>query len=82
MTNSQLKTLLELKVEEYNIPGFIPLDPVSIPHKYSEKQDIEITAFCQTPNAICNPAVAIGGTSAAAIAAPARADDKCRRVCA
>lgn len=45
MTDSQLKTLLELKVEEYNVPGFIPLDPVSIPHKYSEKQDIEITAF-------------------------------------
>ncbi|MDN3203418.1 TIGR02757 family protein [Algoriphagus sediminis] len=42
---SDLKDFLDSKVEEYNQPGFIPLDPISIPHEYSKKQDIEITAF-------------------------------------
>ncbi|MDF1695468.1 MAG: TIGR02757 family protein [Saprospiraceae bacterium] len=45
MTDSQLKSFLDLKVKKYNIPGFIPLDPISIPHKYSIYQDIEITGF-------------------------------------
>lgn len=29
----------------YNRPDFIPNDPVSIPHQYLQKQDIEITGF-------------------------------------
>lgn len=33
------------KVEEYNVPAFIPDDPISIPHKFSKKQDIEIAGF-------------------------------------
>lgn len=41
----QLKDFLDLKYEEYNQPGFITHDPVSIPHAYSKKQDIEITGF-------------------------------------
>ena len=45
MTDRQLKQLLDQKVTQYNVPGFIPLDPISIPHKYSKLQDIEITAF-------------------------------------
>ena len=45
MTGDQLKLFLDNKVEEYNIPGFIPLDPISIPHKYTLKQDVEITGF-------------------------------------
>ena len=40
-----MKTLLEEKVHQYNRPGFIDMDPVSIPHRYSKLQDIEITAF-------------------------------------
>ncbi|MHA7128295.1 TIGR02757 family protein [Algoriphagus namhaensis] len=40
-----LKGFLDQKVEEYNQPGFIELDPVSIPHRFSEKQDIEISGF-------------------------------------
>ncbi|MBW3466547.1 TIGR02757 family protein [Arthrospiribacter ruber] len=41
----ELKDFLDSKVEKYNQPGFIELDPVSIPHQYSKKEDIEITAF-------------------------------------
>ncbi|WP_229203383.1 TIGR02757 family protein [Dyadobacter jejuensis] len=37
--------LLEAKVEQYNRPDFIALDPISIPHQYTRPQDIEITAF-------------------------------------
>lgn len=40
-----LKDFLDQKVSEYNRPGFIPLDPVSIPHRFSKKQDIEIAGF-------------------------------------
>lgn len=37
-----LKAFLDSKVIQYNQPGFIPNDPVSIPHLFSKKQDIEI----------------------------------------
>jgi uncharacterized protein (TIGR02757 family) len=40
-----LKDYLDSKVEEYNQPGFIPNDPISIPHQYTKPQDIEITGF-------------------------------------
>lgn len=40
-----LKVFLDLKVEQFNQPDFIHNDPISIPHQYSKKQDIEITAF-------------------------------------
>ncbi len=42
---TDLKSFLDDKVEEYNRPGFISNDPISIPHGYTKKQDIEITAF-------------------------------------
>ncbi len=42
---SELKEFLDSKVQEYNQPGFIELDPISIPHQYSLTQDIEITGF-------------------------------------
>ena len=29
----------------YNTPAFIDSDPVQFPHRYSEKKDIEISAF-------------------------------------
>lgn len=41
----KLKDFLDLKVKQYNQSGFIRHDPVSIPHAYSLKQDIEITGF-------------------------------------
>jgi uncharacterized protein (TIGR02757 family) len=42
---SELKELLEIKTKEYNAHSFIELDPVSIPHRFSKKEDIEISAF-------------------------------------
>jgi uncharacterized protein (TIGR02757 family) len=41
----ELKSFLDEKVKTYNEPGFIVNDPVSIPHKFSKKQDIEIAGF-------------------------------------
>lgn len=43
--NEELKEFLDLKVKQYNQPDFITLDPVSIPHRFTEKQDIEIAGF-------------------------------------
>lgn len=37
--------LLNEKAEQYNHPDFIELDPISIPHRFSLKQDIEISGF-------------------------------------
>ncbi len=42
---NDVKTFLEKKVAQYNQPQFIAADPVSIPHRFSKKQDIEIAAF-------------------------------------
>lgn len=41
----ELKNFLDFKVEQYNRPNFIENDPISIPHQYTLKQDIEIAAF-------------------------------------
>ncbi len=40
-----LKGFLDEKVAHYNCPNFIILDPISIPHSFSKKQDIEISGF-------------------------------------
>ncbi len=40
-----LKDFLDEKVELYNTTRFIELDPISIPHQFRKKQDIEIAAF-------------------------------------
>ena len=40
-----LKEFLDEKADFYNHPDFIPPDPISIPHRFSLKQDIEIAAF-------------------------------------
>ena len=45
MNKSELKEFLDEKVLEYNNPKFIESDPIQIPHKYSIKEDIEISAF-------------------------------------
>jgi len=42
---TSLKTFLDNKVAQYNSPSFIKNDPVSIPHLFSKKQDIEIAAL-------------------------------------
>ncbi|WP_175403973.1 TIGR02757 family protein [Mucilaginibacter sp. PPCGB 2223] len=40
-----LKAFLDSKVQQYNRPDFIPNDPISIPHLFTQKQDIEIMGF-------------------------------------
>ena len=42
---NDLKIFLDKKVDEYNRPFFITADPISIPHAFSKKQDIEIAGF-------------------------------------
>lgn len=39
------KLFLNKMVEKYNSPDFIPNDPISIPHHYTRKEDIEISGF-------------------------------------
>ena len=40
-----IKSFLDSKVIEYNRPEFIENDPISIPHLFKKKQDIEIMGF-------------------------------------
>jgi len=40
-----LKIFLDAKVDQFNRPGFIELDPISIPHQFRKRQDIEIAGF-------------------------------------
>ncbi|MBB6127373.1 TIGR02757 family protein [Mucilaginibacter lappiensis] len=40
-----VKAFLDAKVAQYNQPGFIENDPISIPHMFTRKQDIEIMGF-------------------------------------
>ncbi len=42
---NSLADFLNKKVVEYNHPSFIAPDPVSIPHCFTKKQDIEIAGF-------------------------------------
>ncbi len=42
---SNLKALLDECIGKYNQPSFIESDPICIPHRFTKKQDIEITAF-------------------------------------
>lgn len=45
MENSELKELLNSLVDKYNRVEFIDSDPISVPHLFTKKQDIEIAAF-------------------------------------
>ena len=45
MTCAELKAFLDRKVEEYNLPAFIGADPISVPHRFTKKPDIEIAGF-------------------------------------
>lgn len=41
----ELKDFLDSKVIEYNTIDFIEPDPISVPHRYSLKEDVEIAGF-------------------------------------
>ncbi len=43
--HQQMYDLLEKKAAFYNNPDFIEKDPVSIPHHFTQKEDIEIAGF-------------------------------------
>ncbi len=45
MDTTHLQALLDEKVDKYERPDFIDPDPISIPHRYSRPQDIEITGL-------------------------------------
>lgn len=45
MEFKELKCFLEEKCSQYNKPSFIKSDPISVPHTFSKKEDIEIAAF-------------------------------------
>ncbi|GAB3254774.1 TIGR02757 family protein [Larkinella harenae] len=45
MSIDSVKELLDQKVEQYNQRSFIEKDPISIPHRFSRRQDIEIMGF-------------------------------------
>jgi uncharacterized protein (TIGR02757 family) len=45
MVDSNLKYFLDKNVNKYNCIDFIESDPISIPHKYTIKEDIEIAGF-------------------------------------
>jgi uncharacterized protein (TIGR02757 family) len=45
MTDAQIKKILNANYEKFNRPNFIQDDPISIPHAYSKKEDIEIIGF-------------------------------------
>ena len=42
---NELKSFLDEKVEQYNSLSFIAPDPISVPHQFSSKKDIEISGF-------------------------------------
>lgn len=42
---SEVKQFLEEKYLQYNTPAFIPFDPISIPHRFTELHDREISGF-------------------------------------
>lgn len=43
--SQQLKEFLDKKVDEYNTISFIKSDPITVPHRFQKKQDIEIAGF-------------------------------------
>jgi uncharacterized protein (TIGR02757 family) len=45
LNDTELFEFLEIKYKKYNQISFIESDPISIPHQFSKKEDIEIAGF-------------------------------------
>lgn len=45
LSEDELRDFLESKYHSFNVSAFIDDDPVSIPHRYASRADIEISAF-------------------------------------
>ena len=61
--DKKLKAFLDQKVNEYNQPGFIPHDPICVPHRFTKQQDIEIAAFFASIFAWGNRTIIINKTT-------------------
>jgi uncharacterized protein (TIGR02757 family) len=45
LASADLKEFLDQKYLEFNTPRFIEKDPISVPHQFTKKEDIEIAGF-------------------------------------
>ncbi len=63
MDFKELKEYLDFKSDQYNNPDFIESDPIQIPHRYSLKEDIEISAFLASTIAWGNRKMIINSAS-------------------
>jgi len=45
LKKEELRDLLDARVDLYNRPEFIGLDPISIPHRFNAREDIETSGF-------------------------------------
>ncbi|MDC7998233.1 TIGR02757 family protein [Gilvibacter sediminis] len=45
MNRTELKAFLDEKAAYYEQPAFLEQDPIQIPHRYTQKEDIEISGF-------------------------------------
>lgn len=63
MNQSELKDFLDEKVALYNQPKFIESDPIQIPHRFSQKEDIEIAGFLSATIAWGNRKMIINNAS-------------------
>ena len=63
MEENKLIDFLNRKVDEYNQPSFIHADPISVPHRFAKKQDIEISAFFASIFAWGNRTIIINKTN-------------------
>jgi len=45
MKKAELKEFLDAKTIQYNQPSFLASDPLQVPHVFTKKEDIEISAF-------------------------------------
>ncbi len=58
-----LKSFLDEKADWYNHPEFIGTDPIQIPHRFTQKEDIEIAGFLAATIAWGNRKSIIGNAS-------------------
>ena len=45
MAPEEVKEFLLEKAERYEVPDFIPQDPLSIPHRFTDRRDVEVASF-------------------------------------
>ena len=45
MAPENVKEFLLEKADRYEVPDFLPKDPLSIPHRYTDQSDVEVAAF-------------------------------------